>query len=159
MADFKINDTVIHLRDGLSKIVSTKTIETNDYFIVESCHNNGETIYVPIARADLIIRHPLSKEEMTALIKSLKGIEKEFNSNTKQRRDAFKRMLGSGKIEDIAYMYRQYKLYLSNSEDVKLGNADVDMLEYAKNFLLDEVSVVFDIARESADEFVTKLIG
>ena len=66
---FKIKDSVIHCREGLSTIVSMNNMNGKDYFLVSVNHNSGETIYVPVETAENIIRPLLNKDEADALLK------------------------------------------------------------------------------------------
>ena len=95
--------------------------------------------------------------------KESKKIEKEFNTNTKQRRDAYKRRLSSGDVKDIAYLYKQLYFYHliggENNSEIKLGPVDIDMLSYAENMLLDELAITYAIPREEIKAFVEKKIA
>ena len=159
---FKINDSVIHCREGLSVIVGSKDMNGKEYFLVSVKHNSGETIYVPVDTASSIIRPLMDKKAADSLLSFIKKIEKEFNTNTKQRRDAYKRRLSSGDVKDIAYLYKQLYFYKliggENNTEIKLGPVDIDMLSYAENMLLDELSITYSIPREEIKAFVEKKI-
>lgn len=161
---FKVNESVIHCREGLSTILSLSSINGKDYFIVRTHQGqaNGETIYVPVETAGNIIRPILNEKEADKVLKFIKGIKKEFNTNTKQRRDAYKKRLGSGNVEDIAYLYRQLYFYNKiggeNNTEIKLGPVDIDMLSYAKNMLLDEFAISYKVEREDVEEYIEKRI-
>lgn len=159
---FKINDSVIHCREGLSTIISMNSINGKDYFLVKTNRPSGETIYVPVETAPSIIRPVLNEKEADEVLRYIKSIKKEFNSNTKQRRDAYKRRLGSGDVKDIAYLYRQlYFYYLiggENNTEIKLGPVDIDMLSYAKNMLLDEFALSYKVSREDVEVYIEKRI-
>lgn len=159
---FKINDSVIHCREGLSVIVGSKDMNGKEYFLVSVKHNSGETIYVPVDTASSIIRPLMNKKEADSLLSFIKKIEKEFNTNTKQRRDAYKRRLSSGDVKDIAYLYKQLYFYNliggENNTEIKLGPVDIDMLSYAENMLLDELAISYSIPREDIKAFVEKKI-
>ena len=159
---FKINDSVIHCREGLSLIVGSKDMNGKEYFLVSVKHNSGETIYVPVDTASSIIRPLMDKKAADSLLSFIKKIEKEFNTNTKQRRDAYKRRLSSGDVKDIAYLYKQLYFYNliggENNTEIKLGPVDIDMLSYAENMLLDELSITYSIPREEIKAFVEKKI-
>lgn len=159
---FKINDSVIHCREGLSVIVGSKDMNGKEYFLVSVKHNSGETIYVPVDTASSIIRPLMNKKEADSLLSFIKKIEKEFNTNTKQRRDAYKRRLSSGDVKDIAYLYKQLYFYNliggENNTEIKLGPVDIDMLSYAENMLLDELAITYSIPREEIKAFVDKKI-
>ena len=159
---FSINESVIHCREGLSTIIALNNMNGKDYFLVRVNQTNGETIYVPVETANNIIRHIMNKKEADEVLKYIKGIKKEFNSNTKQRRDAYKRKLSSGDVKEIAYLYRQlYFYYEAGGEDnteIKLGPVDIDMLSYAQNMLFDELSISYSVARDKVQDFVEKRI-
>ena len=160
---FKINDSVIHCREGLSTIVSTSNMNGKDYFLVSVNRNSGETIYVPVDTASSIIRPLMNKKEADELLLYIKKIKKEFNSNTKQRRDAYKKMLSSGNVKEIAYLYRQLYFYEKiggeNNTEIKLGPVDIDMLSYAQNMLMDEFALSYNVKREEVKDFVEKRIA
>ena len=159
---FKINDSVIHCREGLSTIISMNSINGRDYFLVKTHQASGETIYVPVETATSIIRPVLNPDEADEVLRYIKSIEKEFNTNTKQRRDAYKRRLSSGNVKDIAYLYRQLYFYYQiggeNNEEIKLGPVDIDMLSYAKNMLLDEFALTYSVDREKTESFIENRI-
>ena len=90
MSEFRKGQQVVHCRDGLSVIVDETVIGDNGYFIVKSTRGGSENIYVPIARADSIIRPLMTEQEGRELIQYIKDLQVEFNPNTKQRRDAFR---------------------------------------------------------------------
>ena len=64
---FKIGDLVIHCRDGLSRISAMRDIDGHDFFVVISNRSDSETIYVPLSRADSIIRPVMNQEDADAL--------------------------------------------------------------------------------------------
>ncbi len=159
---FKINESVIHCREGLSTIISVSAINGKDYFLVKTHQASAETIYVPVETAENIIRPILDQKAADEILKYIKGLEKEFNSNTKQRRDAYKRRLSSGDVKDVAYLYRQLYFYNliggENNDEIKLGPVDIDMLSYAKNMLLDEFALSYKVDRAEIEAFIEKRI-
>ena len=162
MPDFNVNDAVIHCREGLSTIIGSKEMNGKDYFLVQANRMSGETFYVPVESAGSIIRHIMSTEEADELLRYLKAIDCEINTNTKQRRDAYKRRLSSGDVKDIAYLYRQLYFYTIDSNenpDIKLGPVDLEMLNYASNMLLDELTITYKQSREEIEEFIAKRIS
>ena len=159
---FKINDSVIHCREGLSTIVAINNMNGKDYFLVSVNRNSGETIYVPVDTAGSIIRPLMDKKAADELLKYIKKIKKDFNSNTKQRRDAYKKKLSSGDVKEIAYLYRQLYFYEKiggeNNTEIKLGPVDIDMLSYAENMLMDELALSYNVQRDQIKEFIEKKI-
>ena len=161
MSDFNVNNEVIHCREGLSTIIGSKEMNGKEYFLVQVNRISGETFYVPVDSADSIIRHIMTVKEADELLKLVKKIGKDFNTNTKQRRDAYKKRLSSGDVKDIAYLYRQLFFYNKlgkNNDEIKLGPVDLDMLNYATNMLLDELTITYNKPREVIANFVEQRI-
>ena len=155
---YSLQDKVIHCRNGVSTILNVVNIGDREYYLIRAIRGDGENIYVPIVGCENIIRPIMDVPSADQLLSSLRDVEKEFNPNTKQRRDGYKRRLGSGNVEDIAYLYRQYYLYNKNPEDIKLGPADIDMLEYATNILLDELALTYQLDRDAIAKVVADKI-
>ena len=155
---FKINDSVIHCREGLSTIIAMNNMNGKDYFLVSVNRSSGETIYVPVDTASNIIRPLMSKKDADDLLLYIKKLKKDFNSNTKQRRDAYKKKLSSGDVKEIAYLYRQLYFYEKiggeNNTEIKLGPVDIDMLEHAQNMLMDELSLTYSVSRDKVKDYI-----
>ena len=158
----QIGDNVIHCRNGVSTIIGTTEMGERQYFVIRALRGDNENIYVPIIGSQNIIRSIMTVEDADKLLHDLATVEKEFNSNTKQRRDAYKRRLGSGNILDIAYLYRQLYFYYQiggeDNSEIKLGPVDIDMLSHAKNMLLDEFSLTYKVNRDDVEDFIEKRI-
>lgn len=152
--NFKIGDLVIHCREGLAKISSISEVDGRQFYIVISQRQGNETIYVPVDRADLIVRPLMNANEADAILEYMRGIDLEFNRNTKQRRDLYKKKLSSGDVYELSYLFRQYQLCKKYPEEVKLGQVDIDMLSYATDNLLDEFALSYNVPRDKIEEFV-----
>ena len=107
MGQFKVKDKVMHFREGLSFIEKETSFNGCDYFVVKLMREGGESIFVPIEKAEAVIRHLTPINEVDELISYMRSIEPEYVTNTKQRRDNFKHRLGSGDIKDLAYLTKQ----------------------------------------------------
>ena len=154
MRTLKVGDLVIHCRDGLAKITGETRINDRAFFLVHIVRDSNETIYVPVIGAENIIRPIMAKEEADALVEYMNTIPLEYNKNTKQRRDLFKKKLAFGDVKEIAYLFRQLYLFKAYPDEVKLGPVDTDMLGYASNNLLDELALSYDIPRDKIQEYV-----
>ena len=163
MSDFSVNNEVIHCREGLSTIIGSKEMNGKEYFLVRVNRISGETFYVPVDSANSIIRHIMNVKEADELLRLVKKIGKEFNTNTKQRRDAYKKRLSSGDVKDIAYLYRQlffyHKIGAEANDEIKLGPVDLEMLNYAKNMLLDELAISYSQPRDTVEVYIEKRIA
>lgn len=154
---FQINDVVVHYRDGVSVITGTITMGDSEYFTIRAKRVGDVSIYVPVLKAINIIRKVMTKEEADKLIEHMNKLPEVYISNTKQRRDEFKRRLSSGNIEDIAFLTKLYILFIKDgfaTENVKFGPMDLEMLKDAYNRLLDEFSVSYNVDREEVDSYI-----
>lgn len=161
MTEYKVNQQVMHFREGLSLISEVKDLEGVQYFIVSPLHEGGEKIYVPIERADAVLRPIISMQEVEELVGFMASVKPEYFSNTKQRRDVFKRRLGSGDIHDLAYLSMLLYFFRHPEEvetPVKFGPADIEMLKYATRTLYDELAIALDVERDKVEEVVIQKI-
>lgn len=155
MNNYKIGQQVIHCRDGLAVVVGSTNMADKDYYVVKTIRGSGENIYVPVDRADQIIRFLMSEKEADQLVAYIKTIPMEFNPNTKQRRDAIKKRLLSGDIKDGAYLLKQLFFFKEqNDGSIKYGALDIDMLSFASNNLLDEFAISYNVDRDKIEEFI-----
>ena len=154
---FKVNDTVVHYRDGVAKIVGKTLMSDNEYFVLNVKRIGDISVYVPLNKAENVIRHVLNIEQVDELIKYAKEIPENFVSNTKQRRDEFKRRLASSDVHDLIYLCKLLYLFKTLPqlpEGVKFGPMDVEMLYDAHNRLFDEFAVIFNIERELIERHI-----
>lgn len=160
--EFKVNETVVHSREGLSTIVGKTEIAGNQYFVIVSRKNPKENIYVLTSRTDNIIRPVMSEKDAKEVISFMKTVDAAFISNTKQRRDLYKKKLLSGNVYDLAFLSRQlyfFNYYNSHGQLVKLGPTDLQMLKDAESILFDEFAISFNKPREEVAEVVAKLLA
>ena len=160
--EFKVNETVVHSREGLSTIVGKTEIAGNQYFVIISRKNPKENIYVLTTRTDNIIRPVMSEKDAKEVISFMKTVDAAFISNTKQRRDLYKKKLLSGNVYDLAFLSRQlyfFNYYNSHGQLVKLGPTDLQMLKDAESILFDEFAISFNKPREEVAEVVAKLLA
>lgn len=159
---FKVNDKVVHSREGLSTIVGTTKMGDNEYFVIHADRGSGENIYVLINNTGKLIREIMNKDEALKVIDYMKTIEAEFIANTKQRRDIYRRKLLSGDVLDLAYLSRQlyfYYFYNENGQPVRLGPTDIQILKDAELILFDEFALSFGINREDVGQYIKKLLN
>ena len=157
MVEFKRGQQVVHCRDGLAVITDETVVSDKEYFIVKTIRGGGENIYVSKERANNIIRPIMNPKTADELLKYAKTIEIEYNSNTKQRRDGLKRRLSSGDVKDIIFLFKQLYFYKTIQDgSIKYGPVDLDMLQFATNNLLDELSITYQKDRDQIEEFVYK---
>ena len=162
MVEFKRGQQVVHCRDGLAVITDETMVSDKEYFIVKTIRGGGENIYVLVNNTNNLIRPIMNEKDAKEVIDYMKSVEAEFISNTKQRRDQYKRRLLSGNVRDLAYLSRQlyfYNFYNEQGQLVKLGPTDVQMLKDAETILFDELSISFSVERERIADYVKQLLA
>lgn len=160
--EYKINDRVVHAREGLSTITNITTMMDREYYVVVADKGERENIYVLKERTENIIRPIMSIEEGMKVVEYMKTVKAEFISNTKQRRDQYRKRLLSGNVLDLAYLSRQlyfFNYYNSIGQVVKLGPTDLQMLKDAEKVLFDELALSFNIDRDKVDQKVAELLA
>lgn len=160
--EYKVGDRIVHSREGLSTIVNVTKIMDKEYFVVVSDKGDRENIYVMKDRTENIIRPIMSLEEGHKVIDYMREVKAEFISNTKQRRDQYRRRLLSGNVFDLAYLSRQlyfFNYYNAHGTLVKLGPTDLQMLKDAEAILFDELAITFNVKREDVSNKIEELIG
>jgi len=159
--EFKVNDKVVHCRDGLSLIVGETTIGGNQYFVVNSLKNNKENIYVLKSRTENIIRPVMNEADANEVVAFMKTVQPGFISNTKQRRDLYKKKLLSGSVNDLAYLtmqLRYFNKFNAEGQVVKLGPTDLQMLKDAESILFDEFATSYNVARELVGDKIASML-
>ena len=159
--NYKVGDRVIHSREGLSTITNTTVIADNEYFVVVPDKGDHGNIYVLKSRTENIIRPIMSYDEAKKVVDYIKTVKAEFISNTKQRRDQYRRRLLSGNVYDLAYLSTQlyfFNYYNSHGQVVKLGPTDLQMLKDAEAILYDELAMSFNIDRDEVYNKITELL-
>ena len=160
--EFKVGDKIIHSREGLSTIIGETTIAGNEYFVVHSDKGSKENIYVMKSRTQNIIRPVMNREQAMVVIELMKTVPAAFISNTKQRRDIYKKKLLSGDVNDLAYLSRQlffFNYYNSIGQVVKLGPTDLQMLKDAESILYDELALSFNVDRTNVADTVSQFFN
>lgn len=158
-SDFRISQMVIHKREGLAEIVSTNLMCGKEYLILKALRGDGEMIYVPADSSSNIIRPIMNVNQADDILKYMSSVEKVYTSNTKQRRDYYKKLLNSGEIKDYALLTVQLWIYDHSNEDaenpdMKLGVMDIDLLTKANDILMDEFAIVYQKDRDKIRDFV-----
>ena len=160
--EYKVGDRVVHAREGLSTITNITTMMDREYYVVVADKGERENIYVLKERTENIIRPIMSLEEGMKVVDYMKTVKAEFISNTKQRRDQYRKRLLSGNVLDLAYLSRQlyfFNYYNSIGQVVKLGPTDLQMLKDAEKVLFDELALSFNVDRDKVDQKIAELLA
>ena len=115
---WKVNDTVVHAREGVCIISSIEELSMSsdgptEYYILSPVYEKGSRIYVPLALADNVLRKPLTKDEIEALIKEIPKLGIKWISDEKKRQKSLQEDIKSGShatlLGIIATLYSKKK--------------------------------------------------
>ena len=150
---FRINDVIIYGAQGVCRIadVEEKTISgtKKTYFVLKPVADSGSTIYAPADNATVLkkMRRLLSKDEVDALIDSMKDEHMAWTTNENERKESYKKILGSGDyIELIRMLKAIYTHKIEREADGKrLHMTDERFLKEAEQMLYSEFQYVLQL--------------
>lgn len=124
-----------------------------DYIILIPLELNT-TFYVPLEKADEMLRPLLSKETLTELIKMMKKGETAENGNNTDFNNAVK----NGDFKSLIGIMQE--IYSKKIKREKYGKllikTDRRNFELAKKIIDREISIVFGIEQDKVEEFITE---
>ncbi|MCD8209441.1 MAG: CarD family transcriptional regulator [Coprobacillus sp.] len=159
---YPVNSIVVHRREGLCVVNATTEINGEPYYVLSAKRGAGESLYIPIAKADQLIRSVMSVENADRVLKYMCTLSDDIIANTKQRRDNFKKRLLNGSTEDIVYLARQLYLYRTLAQmpdNVRFGSLDLELLETAENILFDEFEITYGVDKSKMFDFIRTRIN
>ena len=161
-----IGDTVLYGTTGVCTVES-KTVreimgERKEYFVLRPLSQDKCTVFVPCDNPAVLskARKILSKEEILALIDSIKGEEPVWIENDAVRREELSKTLHSSDRRELMLAIRSLYLRrnMRQAEGKRLHIADERILNEAERLLHDEFSAVLGIEPEQVVPFIIKRI-
>lgn len=166
--DFKVGEHVVYGTSGVCLISDisltsfSPAIPPRQYYILTQVKSSS-TIYVPFngLNENKKMRYLLTKDEIEALISSVKGKSMEWNNDRKARSTRFREILAKGVCEEFLLMIQciyQQKSFLEQNKK-KLSNTDSDLLFTAQTLLEDEFSFVLGMSCQDVARHVKGILG
>ena len=159
---YKIGDVVVYSVSGVCKVedICKKDFGSfsAEYYILRPIMQSASTVFVPTQNEKLTAKiHPvLSKESFDKVFALSKTAEFIRPDSEAERREAFLEILESGNREDLILMI--FDLKKLSQEQAEKGRrlhlADERLLGSAQTLLFEEVSYVYDIDKDLAEEFI-----
>lgn len=137
-------------------------VPPRQYFILTQVKTLS-TIYVPCEglSESKKMRYLLTKDEIEALINSVKGKTMEWDNDRKARSTKFREILTKGVCEEFLLMiqciYVQKSILEQNKK--KLSNTDSDLLFTAQTLLEDEFSFVLGMSCQDVAKHIKEILG
>lgn len=166
---FDIGSQAIDKRGRIFQIVAREDKDFGNgaapYFVLNPCFaydfTPGYQCYIPVDKADTLLRPLLTKDEAMELLRQIPLLEPLPTVGPHERKTQFQSIANSGNRLDILRVIRTLLAY--REERLKLNKPfsdfDTRLLRNLTGLFRDEMSVVFEIDPEEIPPFVEKVCG
>ncbi len=159
---YAIGDTVMHPSEGVCAVTDIRPMQFSgnvkrDYYILTpSMEKSSSTVYMPVERGDQVLRRLLSHSDILALIRASTTCDFTWPQDSKQRKEAFLRLLRSGDIAAVIRMISE--IHAHNAQRVSEGKkpcaSDEAILADAQRILHQEFSYVLKMNQDDTVRFI-----
>lgn len=163
---FRIGDTVMHPSEGVCSIEELRRMNLSGaqrtyYILKPATEKSSSTVYLPVVHGNTILRRLLSKSEILAMIHRSREYASLWLDDSKQRKEAFTRILSEGDYAKIIRMMQE--IHEERQRRMLVGKkacaADEAILAEAERLLHQEFSYVLHMTLEETAEFVCRELG
>lgn len=157
---FSIGDRVVYPMHGagiIEKIEEKEILgEKSQYYVMIMPIGNMK-VMIPVDNIEEIgIREIISDEEMQKVLNILKGDKTKMPQNWNRRYRMNMEKIKSGDVFEIASVVRNLML---RDEERSLSTGERKMLNNAKQMLISEIVLVFDIDQEESEKIINDAIN
>ena len=164
---FEKSDYVFYASEGICRVDDVVSSPFTDidpdakYYVLHSTHGGSGTIFIPVERADTLIRAVMTKREISALISSIEGITLFEECPLKQLKEKYQIAIRSGVPSEWVRVIRTVDERSVNGRDggKKVSDAERAIADNARKFLYKEISVVLNIPEEEAERYIAESSG
>ena len=153
-----IGNYIVHSGHGVCTIVDKKYNENmhKNFYYLKTVSNNM-SIMIPEDKTNDFLRPILTKEECKNIIDTASSLNIDYKKDNKERKAQFQILISSNKLIDTLHLLKN--LYALSEEKRKekksLGSFDTQFFQQAYRKAVDEVAIVLEISKSSADELIT----
>lgn len=157
MADFQVNDKVVHPQYGGGYVAGIEAIAIGGDSIEclkISCVARGRKIFVPRGSVELsAIRPPLSRRRFQELRRVLSSPPEELNTNFNRRMKDVKGKLETGDPLQVGEVVRDlYPRWAGHA----LSSSDQRIFETGRDLLASEIALILDLSYEEATTYLER---
>ena len=164
---YRAGDTVMHPSEGVCSIAELQRmapsggLELTYYVLKPATQKSSSTVYMPVARGNSILRPLLSEQDIHGLIRRSEEYAGLWIADSKQRKEAFTRILSEGNYAKIIRMIVEIHEESTKCalEGKKPCTADEAILAEAEHLLHQEFSYVLHMSPEETAAFVCRELG
>lgn len=162
---YQVGDTIMHPSEGVCTVTAIKPmpfrgVEQPYYVLKPALEKSSSTVYLPVSRGNAILRRLLSEADIRALIRRSGECGDVWIDDSKQRKEAFSRILTEGDYARIIRMMTEIRAHSAQreAEGKRPCAADEAILAEAERLLHQEFSQVLHLsAAETAAYIARKL--
>ena len=163
---FQIGDMVMHPSEGVCAIEDLHLMDLcgaqRTYYILKpAMQKSSLTVYLPVVRGNTVLRRLLSHQDILGIIQRARECSSLWIADSKQRKEAFTRILSQGDYVKIIRMMQDiYETRICRMQQGKKAcAADEAILAEAERLLHQEFSCVLHMTPEATAAFVHRELG
>ena len=167
---FQIGEVVSYGTMGVCTIVDIRMeslsragVKKQEYYVLQPASAPTCMTYVPTGNAQLVakIRRIMTQEEIDAMVDSVQGQCVEWIDDTRQRADAFQKILSGGISARLLMLIGC--LYLEKKNRAKGGKkfcaTDEKILSSAERMVSEEFSYALEIPQNKVSAYIAEKLG
>ncbi len=166
---FELNEKVVDKSGRIFTIVDEESANfgggEGKYFVLKPCFeydfSPGYQCFVPVDKADNLLRKTINADEALALIDKYNSLEIYISRNPREKKLCFQQVLSSGVLIDILKVYKT--LLCSKQERLKnnkpFSDFDSRLLKNLKILFVYEFSIALSIPSDQIASFISTRIG
>ncbi len=163
---FEIGAVVIHSGMGVCRITEVKkeiiAKQEKCFYVLSPIYENLSTkIYIPLDKADALLRSPLTKEDVKEALRSANNVETLWIDNDNLRKEKFTEIIKSGNHSKIIHMLKELHEHRIEKEKIgkRLRISDEKFLTEAQRIIHQELAYTMKIDLEDIADFIMSNIG
>ena len=163
---YGVGDTVMHPSEGVCSVEELRRMDMSGaartyYILKPATEKSSSTVYMPVARGNTILRRLLSKADIVDLIHRSGEYAPLWIADSKQRKEAFSKILSEGNYAKIIRMMIEIheERARREQEGKKPCAADEAILAEAERLVHQEFSYVLHMTLEETTAFVRAELG
>ncbi|MDO5517483.1 MAG: CarD family transcriptional regulator [Clostridium sp.] len=157
---FKINDYIVYGDNGICKVVdigvpSVSCSKDKVYYTLEPVYESGK-IFTPVDNDRIVMRNLIKKEDAEKLIASINSMEPYWIDDYREREMKFKEVIKSCDCSQEVLLIKSVleRKEACKSTGRKLSQNDDKFLKRAKEKIVTEFSIAFDMPSEMVDKYI-----
>ncbi len=163
---YAVNDTVLYGKNGVCRIVEVEQRctrgEKKQYYVMRPVFKGDLTLYAPVGNEEKLgMRQILTEGQVRELIAQMPTQPDDWVEDTRQRKELFDEVMGSGDRRRMICMIRSLhrrQVHLQKTGK-QLGSKDVQYLKDAQRQIHDEFALVLQISPDQVEHFILHELG